>query len=361
MRSQVCHKIESADNHHKTDKESLQHIALGNRENHWENVEHSGKRCERKEFISGKNHSEDESDRNQEQRHHESGRMAEHKRRTHSDADTCRAFELTVNQRFGRLRNRFETFDKERCDARDEFHHRTDFDAQTENIWNFLHQFAPTCARQTADDDSDDDSKEEWLSEESEFLFHTLSVDVQFVKARNLVETGVDCLSKWHKSLAERLRNGYSLHTLIESLEFGCGAVGKDKGDDIADNRREKSPENAVHRKIDHRSDEGEMPIVPKVDVDRAGGLCQEHQKVHSKADRDYERTDGSVVGNGCGSRPSHIEDLELKSVNLHHLRKCRSESAGEKSSDDRKSDESHSYEQTAFERLSGLDSDANA
>ena len=298
MRSEVGHQIEPYQNHHQSNQEGFQHVALGNRENHREYIEHSGKRCERKEFISRKNHSEDESDRNQEQRHHESGRMTEHKRRTHSDADAGRAFELTVNQGFGCLRNRFETLDKERCDARDELHHRTDFDAQTENIWNLIHQFAPTCTRQAADDDSDDDSKEKRLSEESEFLFHTLSVDVQFVKARNLVETGVDCLCEWHKSLTERLRNGYSLHTLIESLELRRRAVGKDKGDDVADNRCEKSPENAVHRKIDHRSDEGEMPIVPKVDVDCAGGLGQEHQKVHSKADRDYERTDGSVVGN---------------------------------------------------------------
>ena len=65
---------------------------------------------------------------------------------------------------------------------------------------------------------------------------------------------------------------------VVEALELVGGIVGHDQGDDVADDGGEEAPQDAVAGEVDHGTDEGEVPVVPEVDVDRAGGLGNKHQ-----------------------------------------------------------------------------------
>ena len=85
-----------------------------------------------------------------------------------------------------------------------------------------------------------------------------------------------------------------------------------------------KNPQARVAGEEDHGSDESEMPIVPKVDIDGAGCLGQEHQEIDAEADGNNEGSDGSVVGHGGSGRPAHVEYLQLKVVDFHDSVKSR-------------------------------------
>ena len=76
------------------------------------------------------------------------------------------------------------------------------------------------------------------------------------------------------------------------------------------------------------------MPVVPQVDIDGLGGLGEKHQQIHTQADWNDEGADCGVIGHRCSCRPAHIEDLELQSINLHDLGKCRSEGTGQEAGD---------------------------
>lgn len=59
--------------------------------------------------------------------------------------------------------------------------------------------------------------------------------------------------------------------------------------------------------------------------------------------------------------RPSHVEDLELKAVNLHHLAQGRAEAAGQQCRNDRQAYETDAYEQAALQRFAEFDTDAHS
>ena len=73
------------------------------------------------------------------------------------------------------------------------------------------------------------------------------------------------------ETCAERLGNGDTLHLVVESLEFVGGIVGHNQGNDVADNSGEETPPDIVAGKINDCADKCEMPVVPKVDIDRTG------------------------------------------------------------------------------------------
>ena len=71
--------------------------------------------------------------------------------------------------------------------------------------------------------------------------------------------------------MAKRLRNRDTFHFIIELLESRSSHIRHYQCNDVADDCCKEAPEDIVGSKIDDGSDKGEMPVVPKVDVDGAG------------------------------------------------------------------------------------------
>ena len=92
------------------------------------------------------------------------------------------------------------------------------------------------------------------------------------------------------------------------------------------------------------------MPVVPQVDVDRACEACEQEQEVDTEAYWDDECAHGGVVCHGCGSRPSHVEDIELQVVDIHYLSERRSETGCQQTCDDSESDEADTYVESALQ-----------
>ena len=69
--------------------------------------------------------------------------------------------------------------------------------------------------------------------------------------------------------------------------------------------------------KIHNSPDKGEVPIVPKVDIDRTGSLDEEEQQIDTEAHRDDKSSYSSIVGNSGRCRPAHVKDLKLKIVDF--------------------------------------------
>ena len=120
--------------------------------------------------------------------------------------------------------------------------------------------------------------------------------------------------------MAEGLWNRDTLHFIIELLKSGSSHIRHYQCNDVADDCCEESPEDIVGSKINDRSDKGEMPVVPKVDVDSAGCFGKQHQQVNAQTNRDNKSTDRGVVGNCCCRRPSHVENSQFQSVDFYHF-----------------------------------------
>ena len=238
--------------------------------------------------------------------------MADYQRGAHADVEPVGTLEFACYQLACGVADGFQAFDEEHRDARNEFHHRAHLDAQAEDVGDFVDNFIPGAAGEASDAHADYNTEKQRLAEHAEFAFQSLGVDFQTVHAGNLVETLVYGPCKGHKTCAERLWNRDSVHAVVESLEFLGRDIGQDKRDDIADYGTEESPRERVAGEVDYGADEGEVPVVPEVDVDGARGLGEEHQKVDAQTHGDDERAHGSVVGHRGGCGPSHVEHLEL-------------------------------------------------
>ena len=94
-------------------------------------------------------------------------------------------------------------------------------------------------------------------------------------------QKGVDDDGKSRKALTERLGDGDALHIVVVALEALCREVGHHQGDDITADGGEITPQQTlVHDEIGHGADEGEMPVVPQVDIDCSRTFCNQQQEV---------------------------------------------------------------------------------
>ena len=252
--------------------------------------------------------------------------MSDDESRGHTDVELLVSSEFLCDEFARGFRDRLETFNEESCDAWDEFHDSTHLDTESEGCRDVVDEFLSVLASEASDDNTDDDTEEERFSEESELLLHSLCIDVELIEAWNAVEHLTNADGDRREALTERLWDGYAFHAWIEFLELLGGHVGKDEGDDIADDGGEETPHDAVGEEIDYGTDECEMPVVPQVDVHRACEASEQQQEVDTEANWDDECAHGGVVSHGCGCRPSHVEDVKLEVVDFNHLSECRSE-----------------------------------
>ena len=195
----------------------------------------------------------------------------------HADVDLL-AVELLLHDLFGLLRDRHEAVDEELGDARDEFHHSAHDDAQREDGLGGV--AIPFLHAQRADERSDDDTQNERFAQHAELLFQPLGVDVELGETGNLVQEPVDADGKGNEALAEGLWDADAVEVIVLLEAFGC-EVGHDEREHIAHDGSEVAPtETLALHEIDHGADEGEMPVVPQVDVHRARSLGEHHEGI---------------------------------------------------------------------------------
>ena len=266
----------------------------------------------------------------------------------HADIDFL-SVELALHHLLRLLGNGFQTLDEQRGDARNELHDGAHGDAEEQH---FLH--VELC--QQADKGAHDDAEHQGLAQHAELLLQPLGIDVQLLKAGNLVERLAHNEGKGHETLAEGLRNADALPFGIILLKTVGGKVGHHQRDDIAHDGCEVAPQQAlVHHEIGHGTDEGEMPVVPKVDVHRARAFGDEQQEVHTQANGNDERTHGSVVGHGGGGGPPHVEHLELKVVEVGNLRQRAAEIVRKQGRHNAQAHETHAHVESRLQRFSEL------
>ena len=94
------------------------------------------------------------------------------------------------------------------------------------------------------------------------------------------------------------------------------------------------------------------MPVVPQVDVHRAGTLRDEEQEVDAQTDGDDQRADGGVIGHGGGSRPAHVEHAELQVVEFADGRQRTAEVVGQQGRHDAQTHETDTHIEARLQRL---------
>ena len=209
------------------------------------------------------------------------------------------------------LSDRLQSVDEELCDTRNQLHHSTHGYTQKQHFLDI--QLGHSTNQSTYDD-----TQHDGLAQHTKLLLQSLSVDVELRETRNLVEQPVDANGKSREALAERLWDADAIHIVVITLELlGC-QIGHHQRDDVAHDSCEITPsQTLIHHEICHSTNEGEVPVVPQVDVDRTRALGDQQQEVDAQTDGDDERAHSCVIGHSSGSRPAHVEYGEVQIKDL--------------------------------------------
>ena len=209
---------------------------------------------------------------------------------------------------------------------------------------------------------TNDDTKHQRFTQYTELLLQSLGIDIQFRETRDTVEQPVDGDGKRGKTLTERLRNRDSLHILVVALEtVGC-QVSHHQRDDIAADGSEIAPKQAlVHHEISHGTNEGKMPVVPQVDIHRAGTLRYQQQEIDTQANGDNQCTHRCIVSHSGSSRPSHVKNLQVQVEDLGDGIQRGIEIGCQQSRHDAQSNKTDTHIKTTLKRLAELHADAQA
>ena len=172
--------------------------------------------------------------------------------------------------------NRLQTVNKQLGDTGNQFHHSTH--RYTEEKYLLDIQLGHGTNQGTHNH-----TQHQRLTEHAELLLQSFGINIEFGESGNFIQQPVDTDGKSRETLAERLRNGDTVHIVVITLELLGGQVGHYQCNDVAHNCGEITPSQAlVHYKISHGTNESKMPIVPQINVHRAGCLCNQHQEVDS-------------------------------------------------------------------------------
>ena len=143
-------------------------------------------------------------------------------------------------------------------------------------------------------------------------------------------------------------------------LKLLCCEVGTHKCVDVADDGCEVAPQKALaHHKVYYSTDECEVPVVPKVDIDSTCGLGDEHEEVDAKTDWDDERTYSGVVSHSGSSRPTHVKHVELQMIDFGDALERIVEVGGKQCCNYSQTNEAHTDIKTRLECLAELHADA--
>ena len=246
--------------------------------------------------------------------------------------------ELILYNLLSLLRDRHKSVDKEFGDTWNKLHNSTHGNTKEQNLLDIkLSQSSNQC--------TNDYTKYQWLAKHSELLLKSLSIDIELRETRNHIEALIDEHSEWSETLNERLWDRDSLHTLVVALELRSSKVCHNQRVDVAHDSGKIAPCQAlIHNEISYRANEGEVPVVPQVDIYGTCGLGNEHQEVNTQTNGDNQSSNCCVISYCCCSRPTHIENAKLEVVEARNLAKRATEIVGKKGCNNTQTYESHTY-----------------
>ena len=114
--------------------------------------------------------------------------MADDKCRRHTNIHFL-TLELLLDHLLRFLRDRLQTFNEQRGDARNEFHHSTHGNSESKNQLDI-----ELCCN--ADECAYNDTEHQWLTQHTELLFQSLCINVELREAWNHVKPLIDGNSK---------------------------------------------------------------------------------------------------------------------------------------------------------------------
>ena len=227
--------------------------------------------------------------------------MTYHERRAHADIYFLTG-PFLLNHFLSLLGNGFQTVDKQFGDTGNQLHHGTHRHTEEEHLLDIQ-------LGHGTNQGTHNHTQHQRLAEHTELLLQSFGINIELRESGNLIQQPVDANGKSRETLAERLRNADTVHIIIVALELLGSQVGHHQCNDVAHDGSEIAPcQTLIHHEIGHGTNESEMPVVPEVDIHRAGGLGNQHQEVHAQTDGDNQRTYGRVVSHGGSGRPSHVE-----------------------------------------------------
>ena len=149
--------------------------------------------------------------------------MTNHQSRTHPYIQFRTILELTGNHFTGGIRYRAQTFNKQRRNSRNQFHHCSHFYTQTQDKRNLINDLFPVFTRQNTDSATNNDTQEQRFTHDTKLLLHTFGINIQLIEAWNSIQSFINHYRKRNKSLTERLGNRNTFHLVIITLKlFAC-------------------------------------------------------------------------------------------------------------------------------------------
>ena len=154
-----------------------------------------------------------------------------------------------------------------------------------------------------------------------------------------------------HEGAGEAVGDGDALQAVVLG-HGGGGKVADDQHDDHVDGGGDTGHQGAG---------EGEVPVVPDVNVDGLGGVGEQHDDVHHQAQGDDHGANIGGHGDGGGGGPAHVDDRQGEAVPFHHGLGGGAKVLAQQAEDGGDAHQADAHGQTGAERLAGLGSEEDA
>ena len=241
-----------------------------------------------------------------------------------ADVDLAARGEMLLDERGGGVGDGKQSLHQQGGHAGDEDHDGTHRDRDVEEglgggaIGVGGGQKAVAC--EDSDDQADDGPQHDGVAKNAKLLLEPAHVYVDVLDDRDAVEDPVDGEGDGRVGTREAVgdRDAGKAEGLLD--ERG-GEVPDDENDDLVDDGGGDAQAHVVGHDGDEGAREGEVPVVPDVDVGGLRGVGEQHEHVHQKPQRDDDRPDDGAHGDGRGCGPSHVHHGQRQTEALDHSR----------------------------------------
>jgi hypothetical protein len=213
----------------------------------------------------------------------------------------------------GGFRHRDQTLHQDLHHARQQQHDGGEAHAGLQHLDHHRRRRQHRPVADQAEDQADHQAEHHRLAEDAEPALDGVGVEIDVTQTGGAFDQPVD----GDGDRQDRPRGeGGDRHAgdAVEALH----AAGRPVGEEQA-HRGHQGGGGDAHRQRagggdDQRADEGEVPEVPDVDVERPGQAAEQHQDVDGDADRDDPQPDRRAEGDRRGRWPTDVDDVALHS-----------------------------------------------
>ena len=353
-RSHVRGDEQADGEHNDAHDEATEPVVVHDRGDEHEHVGRGRKVTERNNLVAERLqcHGEQQHDRDEDERERKGHGMADTHGGVEADVDLAALGEMLLHERRGGVGDGEQALHEQRRHTRDEHEHGTEGDAEAEDDRHRTGDVGNVEVGDAADDEADDRTHHERLTEDTELLLHGLDVEIDVAHAGDLVDDPVDEHGDGRERGGEAMGQRHTGHAK-RLLDLRRGDVTKDEHDDHVDDGRGEAEHDVAGDDRDDGTGEGEVPVVPDVDVDRLRGVRDEHEDVHEQAEWDDEHADGRAHGDGRRRGPAHIDDVQGEAEAGRHLLHGGCETRAEHVVDDQvQADEANADGEAGLEAL---------